>query len=94
MRHQTLNARLADKPSGCVVWMGFNEATIDLGPFFWFGGAPGQPLPDLSGFARAKHTKGDAHGVKAERRNSCRLPRAACEKLGALDEVLTRLFGI
>ena len=91
---QTINARLADKPSGCVVWMGFDEASIMLGPFYWFGNSPGRPLPDLSGFAKAKHTKGDAQGNKAERRNSYTLPRGAFEKLGSLDELLMRLFGV
>lgn len=31
---------------------------MELGPFFWFGGPPGQPLPDIAGFKVGKHTKG------------------------------------
>ncbi len=42
---QSVHIRLADKPSGCVVWMVFDEATLELGPFLWFGGRPGEPLP-------------------------------------------------
>ena len=29
---------LAEKPSGCVVWIGLNKETLELGPFMWFGG--------------------------------------------------------
>ena len=44
---QNINIRLADKPSGCVVWMIFDETTLELGPFLWYGGLPGEPLPDI-----------------------------------------------
>ena len=30
------------------IWIGLNKETLDLGPFMWFGGAPGLPLPDIS----------------------------------------------
>jgi hypothetical protein len=26
---------LAEKPSGCVVWIGFDKDTLQLGPFKW-----------------------------------------------------------
>jgi hypothetical protein len=29
---------LAEKPSGCVVWIGLDKDTLELGPFMWFGG--------------------------------------------------------
>jgi hypothetical protein len=38
---------LSQKPSGCVVWIGLEKDTLDLGPFLWFGGLPGAPLPDI-----------------------------------------------
>lgn len=91
---QTINARLLKKPSGCVVWMGFDPETLELGPFYWFGGRPGQSLPALTGFKKAKHTKANAEGEKTERRNSYKLKRTACEKIDTLDAVLKQLFGI
>lgn len=33
-----LNVLLASKPSGCVVFMWFDQQTLDLGPFLFFGG--------------------------------------------------------
>src|SRR5947209_5452782 len=51
---QKVNLRLAEKPSGCVIWVVFDETTLALGPYLWFGGQPGQPLPDISAFPAAK----------------------------------------
>jgi hypothetical protein len=64
---QKVHIALATKPSGCVVWIYFNERTLVLGPFLFFGGAAGEPLPYLSDLRVARHTKGDAQGIKAER---------------------------
>lgn len=40
-----------------------------LGPFLFFGDAPGARLPSLTDFRTAKHTKGNADGVKKDRPN-------------------------
>lgn len=94
VRDQNINAKLAQKHSGCVVWLGFDPDTIELGPFYWFGGSPGQALPDVSSFKPAKHTKANAEGKKTQRRNSYVLKRSNCETLDTLDDVLERLFGL
>jgi hypothetical protein len=90
---QNVNAKLAEKPSGCVVWMGFDPDTIELGPFYWFGGAPTEPMLALTDLKKAKHTKGDATGAKAERQNTYVVKKSAFEKLDTIDEVIDRLFG-
>ena len=39
---------LAEKPSGCVVWIGLEQRNVGLGTFsvvWWFGGLPGLPCP-------------------------------------------------
>jgi hypothetical protein len=61
-----VNQRLAAKPSGCVIWMVYDPATLELGPFYWFGGAPGHSLAEL-GDRVARHTRGNSDGLKAER---------------------------
>lgn len=66
---QNIHVSLAAKPSGCVVWVYFDKNNLALGPFLFFGGKPGESLPDLSNLRVAKHTKGDADGFKAERPN-------------------------
>ena len=57
--HVAVSLSLERRPSGCVVWTIFNEHTMELGPFLWFGGEPGMPLPNLrtSGYDVVKHTK-------------------------------------
>jgi hypothetical protein len=91
---QNLNLRLAEKPSGCVVWMYFDAETLTLGPFYWFGGEPGGQFPDISDLKVAKHSKGDASGTKNERANIRVLPKGRFEKLAGMAEVAARLFGV
>jgi hypothetical protein len=88
-----LNIRLADKPSGCVVWVVFDEASLELGPFLWFGGPPDQPLPDIRYLPVAKHSKGNARGQKTERPNIRVLKRGAFELVASLPELVSRMFG-
>ena len=64
---QKVHNKLASKPSGCVVWVYFDENPLDLGPFLFFGSSAGEPLPDISSFKVAKHTKANSDGIKAER---------------------------
>ncbi len=73
--------------------MRFDRETLDLGPFAFFGAEPGKPLPDITGMKVGKHTKGNAHGVKAERLNIRTIPLSKFEKLNSIQEVVTRLFG-
>jgi hypothetical protein len=46
---------LASKPSGCVIFLRFDQHSLDLGPFAFFGEAPGEPLPDLTGMKIATY---------------------------------------
>ena len=84
---------LAEKPSGCVVWIGLNKDTLELGPFLWFCNAPGLPLPEISSFPSPKRATHNAEGQRALRKNHHELPAAAFTKLKTLDEVIVRLFG-
>ena len=89
---QSINGKLAAKPSGCVIWIRFDD-NLELGPFYWFGGLPGEPLPSVLGLRRAKHTKANAEGVKAQRRNSFIIPRSHFTRIETLDDVLEQMFG-
>lgn len=48
-RNVDINLALADKPSGCVVWMMADPATLNIGPFYWLGATPGLPLTIIDG---------------------------------------------
>jgi hypothetical protein len=76
-----------------VVWVIFDPSTLELGPFLWFGGLPGERLPDVRDLKVARHTKGNAQGVKQERPNMRVLPKGRFEKLGTMPDLLLRLFG-
>ena len=84
---------LAEKPSGCVIWIGLSRETLELGPFLWFGGAPGLPLPDISMYPNPRRATHNKEGVRPVRKNHHELPSAAFTKLKTLDEVVVRLFG-
>lgn len=64
---QKVHTALANKPSGCVVWVYFDEKSLELGPFLFFGSSAGDPLPDIANFKVAKHSKANSEGVKSER---------------------------
>lgn len=90
---QKVHISLGGKPSGCVVLIRFDKLTLGLGPFLYFGGAAGQPLPSLANHKVAKHTKGNAQGVKAERPNIRTIPNSAFTKIDTIDQLYVRLFG-
>lgn len=66
---QKVNVRLATKPSGCIVWIVFDENTLELCSFYFFGAEAGRPLTGLENAKVAKHTKANVDGLKAERPN-------------------------
>ena len=90
---QKVHLALAEKPSGCVVWAFLDDDSLTLGPFLFFGGRPGQPLPDLNSFSASKHTKGNAQGVKAERPNLRDVPKGHFRRLDTIEELWLTLFG-
>ena len=83
---------LANKPSGCVIWIRVTDH-LDMGPFFWFGASPGEPLPviDMCEIPlRATHNK---IGERPPRRNHRLVPGVRFEELKTMQEILTKLFG-
>ena len=88
----SISRELARKPAGCVVWVWFDAATLELGPLLWFGGAPGEPLPDL-GDRVATHTKGNSQGEKTERPNHRILTKVQFRRLDGIGDLVEALFG-
>jgi len=89
---QKVHTKLAGKPSGCVVWIYFDEKTMRLGPFLYFGAEAGQPLPNLNERKIAKHTKGNKDGVKAERQNIRILPKGKFKSIKSIEALYAKLF--
>ncbi len=92
-RSQKVHVGLATKPSGCVIWTRFDRESMQLGPFKFFGGAPGAPLPSLADFPVAKHTKGNAEGVKKERANLRVVSISKFTEVADIQELYMALFG-
>ncbi len=87
-----VNLRLAAKPSGCVLIIKFDDE-LRLGPFYWFGAAPGERLPDIRSFKVAKQTRANSQGTKGERPNVRMVPLSKFQKLDKIEDVIECLFG-
>lgn len=83
---------LAEKPSGCVIWICVS-LNLDLGPFWWFGGLPGEALPDLSGFASPKRIGRREDGNRPLRLNHSKVPAKHFRRIDTMDVMLETLFG-
>jgi len=94
----TIGIKLAEKPSGCIIWI-IVDPELVLRSYLWFGGLPGEALPDITTLKVAKHSKGDATGSKNDRPNHRILPRGKFQKIldddpvKNLDSILEHLFG-
>jgi hypothetical protein len=60
----------------------------------FFGSEAGQPLPSLDGFKVAKHTKGNARGVKAERKAIRVVPKSRFRPIPGIRALVETLFGL
>ena len=91
-RDVNVNVRLRSRPSGCIAWMVYDPATLKVVEYRWFGGEPGEPLPNIGGTV-ARHSKGNALGEKAFRTGHRLLGKAKFEVLADLGSLADRLFG-
>ena len=89
---QKINLGLGRKPGGCVIWVVVDPETLEPVEYLWFGGLPGQDLPDL-GEKRAKHTKANADGLKTERDALRILNKGRFTRLKSATDVFAALFG-
>jgi len=90
---QKLHVALAQKPSGCIVWIYFDQSSLELGPYLFFGSNPGMSLPEISGLKVARHTRANAEGYKAERPAIRVVPKARFTPFETVDELYEKLFG-
>ncbi|MBA9859252.1 hypothetical protein [Ralstonia insidiosa] len=88
----SVSLKLADRPSGCVLWIIVDEQLAFRG-YRWFGGLPGQRLPDVGDKKVARQSRANKDGVKGDRPGHRTLRRGDFETLATLDAVLQRLFG-
>ena len=88
---------LADKLSGCVVWLLRQEGSEDHRmtlTYRFFGSDAGEPLPPLQDFKTAKQPRGNSMGEKKDRPNIRKVPKHHFEEVENIRALLTRLFGL
>ncbi|MBI1891253.1 MAG: hypothetical protein HYS18_11435 [Burkholderiales bacterium] len=90
---QNIHIGLGSKPSGCVIWVRFDPATLAIGPFLFFGNEPGKPLPPIEHLKISRHTRANSEGIKAERPNIRTIPIAMFRKIDTIEELHDALFG-
>jgi hypothetical protein len=89
----SLGRALAETPSGCVVWIEINRETLQMGPFYWLGGKPGQRLPNIAQYEHPRRATHNKQGERPLRKNHHAVPRDAFTRLGTVTEVVEHLFG-
>ncbi len=89
---QKINVKLREKPSGCVIWIRFDEDTLNQTNYLWYGCENGGPLPDL-GNAVVRHSKANTDGVKLERPGLRKLNKGAFNEVDSIGVLADMLFG-
>lgn len=89
---QKVHIKLADKPSGCMVWIIFDEDTLNFDHFLFYGDKAGEPMPSIDSLKVAKHTKGNKDGLKAERPNIRVINKGQFVRLNTINELFDVLF--
>jgi hypothetical protein len=83
---------LAEKPSGCAIWIRLGPE-LEMGPYFWLGGSPSAPLPPIAGYPNSRRTTHNKDQVRPIRSNHHDVPGSAFRRRDTLEEILQDLFG-
>lgn len=89
---QKVHVKLADKPSGCMVWIIFDEDLLTFKHFLFYGDSAGEPFPSIDTLKVAKHTKGNKDGIKAERPSIRVIKKGQFKVIPTMDELYNLLF--
>ncbi len=89
----TASVKLLERPSACILWIFFDPETLSLGPFLWFGSAPGEKMPAL-GKKIARHTKPNGMLKKADRPAHRVIAKSRFTTLETIDQVIQKLVGV
>ncbi|HEY4753696.1 MAG TPA: hypothetical protein VIH37_10435 [Candidatus Limnocylindrales bacterium] len=90
-----LQTQLLDQPAACVVLMEWEPSaqgcTLDVA-YRWFGGGPHEAIPDLGDLV-AKHSRGNAQGVKGPREGLRIVKLNRFVPVASVAELAFRMFG-
>ena len=88
----SVSLALAGKPSGCVLWIQVSP-DLEMKSFFWFGGAPGDPLPQIEAYVQTRRPTHNKDGERPLRKNHRLVPSEKFKRLEKFGDVLEALFG-
>ena len=72
--------------------MGLSEG-LTIVSYYWFGNAPGAPMPSIEAFKISTRVTPDASGKRPARPNYREVPFSKFDRLASLDDVLRTLLG-
>lgn len=87
----TCHTRLAAKPSGCIVAITYDPASYQPIEYACFGGAPGEPLPDI-GSSIAKRSTHNGAGERPLRREHRNIRLSEFRRIGSTPQLVDWLF--
>ena len=83
---------LGERPSGCVIVIEV-ENDLTICGFRYFGRKPGERLPNITDASIAKHTKGNAVGVKLERASQRDVALGRFDRFETMEDLAVALLG-
>ena len=92
-REWSVSELLAQRPGGCVIVVVVDRYTLNIEQYLFFGGNPGQRLPDISEAKQAKRVTFDAAGTRPVRSNHRVVPKRRFEPVPDMNSLVDRLFG-
>lgn len=94
-RAQSISAHvaLASSQGGCIVWMSYDAATLDITHYRFFGAPVGETLGDFSTRKAAMTQRRDINGQRKERLNHRVIPRSDFVGPLSISELRDSLFG-
>ncbi|MEM1099694.1 MAG: hypothetical protein AAGH92_13010 [Planctomycetota bacterium] len=78
---------LADRPSGCVVWVLCGDDDLAPVAYLFLGGAPGEPLSGIEDLPAVRHSRANAEGVKGERPSLRSVAKGRFAKVESVEEL-------
>ena len=90
--YQKVNVKLANKPSGCVIWIFFDEHDLTFSKLLFLGSEAVKQLQDPKKYKVAKHTKRNKNGFQAERPNIRKIPKSKFDKVESIEVLYDKLF--
>jgi hypothetical protein len=89
----SLALALGERPSGCAIWIRVAKNDLSMGPYFFFGSGPGQPLPPIADYPIPKRSTHTKERLRPDRTNHRNVPGDQFRCVNTLDEVLDELLG-